>query len=41
MHATDKVNGIVILNTNDSHLPSHYSPDSKCPDDRYGRNSLI
>ena len=41
MHATDKVNGIVILNTNDSHFPDHYSPDYRCPDSQYGRNLFV
>jgi len=38
MHATDKVNGIVVLNTNDSNIPDHYSPDTSCPDAHFGRN---
>jgi len=41
MQETDKVNGIVILNTNESHLPDHYSPDSNCPDDQYGGDLFI
>jgi len=37
MNMTDKVNGIVMINTNDSHLPDHYSPDHTCPDSQYGK----
>jgi len=38
IHETNKVNGIVILNTNDSYRPDHYSPDYRSPDDQYGRH---
>ena len=41
MHETGKVNGIVILNTNDSYLPDHYSPDYSSPDDQYGTTSFF
>ena len=41
MHMTDKVNGIVIINTNESHIPDHYSPDYSCPDSQYGRNLFV
>jgi len=36
MNAADKVNGIFILNTDESHVPDHYSPDYSCPNSGYG-----
>jgi len=41
MHMTDKVNGIVLINTNESHLPDNFSPDYSCPDSQYGMNTLL
>lgn len=41
MHETDKVNGIVIFNTNASDRPEHYSPDYRSPDEQYGRNLFV